>query len=398
MPQLASRVKRLSPSPIREILEVISQPGMVSFAGGLPSPASFPALNNLSVPNEELQYGASEGNVALRELIAAQLTERGIDTSPDRVLVLSGSQQGIDLVAKLLIEEGASVAVESPTYLAALQVFSLFGASYCCFSPESMQSINAQSSPALVYSIPTFQNPSGHCYSHEQRYSLAAAVDACDAVLFEDDPYRDLVYEACDRTPVCSLLQRSDWVYQSSFSKSLAPGLRLGYLTASESLFPLLVRAKQAADLHSNRVCQHIAHQLLSSAGAGVRLEQLVDDYRRRRDHFDTLLQRYFGDIAQWQLPVGGLFFWLDLTAAPTLDTQPLLRAAVQQGVAFMPGEPFYADASAGCGALRLNFSHASAAEAERGLATLADLFSSAIAAHLTAPNHACVVTPDVAL
>lgn len=379
MPKLASRVERLAPSPIRDILQVINQPGMVSFAGGLPSPASFPSIDNIRVPATQLQYGASEGDWQLREWIAAQLCERGFDTAPERVLVLSGSQQGIDLLAKLLIEPGAQVAVESPTYLAALQVFSLFGASYRAFSPDAMQAIGAQSDLSLVYSIPTFQNPSGHCYSIAQRRALAASVDATNAVLFEDDPYRDLVYDACDRTPVCSLLKNADWVYQSSFSKSLAPGLRLGYLTASESLFGLLVSAKQASDLHSNRVCQSIAYSLLTDPAAAERLQQLVVNYRRARDHFNGLLEQSFGDIADWQLPVGGLFFWLRLKGTAQLDTRPLLQQAVHQGVAFMPGEPFFADSVGGCGALRLNFSHATPAQAERGLATLAAIVRSAL-------------------
>jgi DNA-binding transcriptional MocR family regulator len=390
MVKLSSRVERLTPSPIREILDVIERPGMVSFAGGLPSSASFPSLNELDVPATQLQYGASEGDAGLRELIAMQLTERGIDTTADRVLVLSGSQQGIDLVAKLLIDEGTGVAVESPTYLAALQVFSLFGASYHTFSPDAVAAMQALPDLSLVYTIPTFQNPSGHCYGIEQRRALASSADATDAVLFEDDPYRDLVYDECDRTPVCSLLKSAVWVYQSSFSKSLAPGLRLGYLTASESLFPLLVRAKQAADLHTNRVCQHIAQTLLNRPDATSALAQRVDHYRDKRDHFHSLLDQYFGDIAEWQLPVGGLFFWLTLKDTPSLDTRPLLPLAVQQGVAFMPGEPFYADPRSGRGAFRLNFSHATAEQAERGLATLAHIFRTRLQAS-SSRQAACV-------
>lgn len=379
MIQLAARARRLKPSPIREILSVISQPGMISFAGGLPSAASFPTLNTISIPSEQLQYGASEGDPALRELIAKELNRRGLPTTAQRVLVLSGSQQGIDLVAKLLVEEGSRVALESPSYLAALQVFSLFGASYLTFAPDQLAVLNAAHPASLVYTVPTFQNPSGHCYSAQQRGALAAAVDRSGGVLFEDDPYRDLAYEPCDRQPVCSLLQRSEWVYQSSFSKTLAPGLRLGYLTASESLFPLLVQAKQAADLHSNRVCQQLVLDLLDNSQAAERLALLVSDYRNRRDHFNQLLEYTFADLADWQRPVGGLFFWLKLKADDAFDTRPLLAPAVSQGVAFMPGEPFFTDPGRGSGRLRLNFSNASAEQVEIGLVKLAAIVRRAL-------------------
>lgn len=372
-PKLSERVERLQPSAIREILAVIDRPGMISFAGGLPSAESFPDLSGLPLPREVLQYGASEGEPALRERIAAEVNAIGLRCTAEQVLVLSGSQQGIDLVAKLFIDPGTMVAVEEPTYLAALQVFRFFGARFAPLRPrQALAGLDADAPPALAYAIPSFQNPTGHCYDAAERDALARACDTLGVPLFEDDPYRDLAYDACERTPVCARLERAPWIYQGSFSKTLAPGLRLGYLVASPELMPLLVRLKQAADLHSNRVSQHVVLAQLRSPDRAERMRRVVDAYRRKRDFFAAALQRHFGDLARWQTPPGGLFFWLDLLAP--IDTRALLPEAIERGVAFMPGELFFAGEVPAHGTMRLNFSHADEDGIERGLGVLAEL------------------------
>jgi len=372
-PHFSTRVHDLHASPIREILSVIDRPSMVSFAGGLPSVDSFPQFSLQDMPVDTLQYGPSEGEWALREQIAQELATQGLSCTPEQVLVLSGSQQGIDLVAKLFIDQGTSVAVESPTYLAALQVFRFFGAR---FTPYDAQAVNAQQwlqeKPAFAYAIPTFQNPTGRCLSSQARDALANACDEANVPLFEDDPYRDLVYDDCDRSPLCARLRKAPWIYQGSFSKSLAPGLRLGYLVASPEFLPYLTRLKQAADLHSNRMSQWLVLQQLRDPQRHERLGALAQTYRQRRDAFDAALKRHLGSLASWQLPAGGLFFWL--TLHQKLDTRLLLAEAIEAGVAFMPGEPFMPIETQGTGQIRLNFSHASEAQAERGLATLANL------------------------
>ena len=373
--KLSGRVADLHPSPIREILAVIDRPGMVSFAGGLPAAETFPALDLASVPQSWLQYGATEGEPALRERVAADVNALGLRCTPEQVLILSGSQQGIDLVAKLFIDPGTPVALESPTYLAALQVFRYFGARFVTLDPgQPGAGLPADAPPAFVYAIPTFQNPTGRCYSTAQREALARACDEQGIPLFEDDPYRDLVYDACDRTPVCARLKRASWIYQGSFSKSLAPGLRLGYMVASPDLVPYLTRLKQAADLHSNRVSQWIVLNQLQDAARQERLARVVEVYRRKRDSFALGLQRHLGEAASWEMPPGGLFFWLKLKRP--VDSRALLPEAIRRGVAFMPGEPFFPDNPQSCGALRLNFSHASEEQAERGLALLAQLLA----------------------
>lgn len=372
LPTLSHRISQLHASPIREILAVINRPGMISFAGGLPSPDSFPALDLQQVPRDLLQYGASEGEPALREQICLDMRQLGLSCEPSQVLVLSGSQQGIDLVAKLMIDQGTAVALENPTYLAALQVFRLFGARFIPFDHECLaQTIAPSGPPALCYAIPTFQNPSGYCYNQQQRQALAMACQQHGAVLFEDDPYRDLVYDACDRQPVCALMQTGSWIYQGSFSKTLAPGLRLGFLVASANLMPYLIRLKQAADLHSNRLSQHLVLQALQSPLREERIQQLQAGYRRKRDAFAASLQQHLSAHAEWEIPKGGLFFWLRLRQP--LDTQALLQRALARGVAFMPGEPFFPLPEKGASHIRLNFSHASVEAMHKGLAILGE-------------------------
>ncbi len=376
--RLSRRITNLHASPIREILSVIDRPGLVSFAGGLPANETFPTLSAQAVPRSWLQYGPTEGEPALRERIAAELSSIGVSCTPEQVLVLSGSQQGIDLVAKLFVDPGTLVAVESPTYLAALQVFRFFGARFltldaCRPLTSASPSRRGRSGrPALIYTNPTFQNPTGHCYSGAERDALAQACDESGVALFEDDPYRDLAYDDCDRSPICGRLHRTSWIYQGSFSKSLAPGLRLGFLAASMDLLGHLTRLKQAADLHSNRLSQWLVLEQLSASERGDRLSRLVSTYRRKRDFFARALGRHLGSIATWETPRGGLFFWLKLRRQ--IDTRSLLPEAIRRGVAFMPGEPFFPESPKSCSALRLNFSHADEAQTERGLATLAEL------------------------
>ncbi|TDJ60616.1 MAG: PLP-dependent aminotransferase family protein [Proteobacteria bacterium] len=381
MPKLRSkfsaRVLDLEPSPIRDILAVIDRPGLISFAGGLPSTDSFPDLDLLGMPPAQLQYGPTEGDPDLRAWIAADLCRVGLVCTAEQVLIVSGSQQGIDLVAKLFIDPGTPIAVESPTYLAALQVFRFFGARLRSFAPTATRDLTTLlQGHAFAYAIPNFQNPTGHCFSSAERAVLAAACDATQTPLFEDDPYRDLVYDPCDTRPVCAAIRRAPWIYQGSFSKSLAPGLRLGYLACSAELMPYLVRLKQAADLHSNRISQWLVLQRLNDRSYRAHIESLVVHYRRKRNLFERALRRTFADLASWVSPPGGLFFWLQLHTARPIDTRRLLPIAIERGVAFMPGEPFYPMLVNYASAIRLNFSYANPGDFERGLKILARLIA----------------------
>lgn len=374
MPSLSQRTADLVASPIREILAVVSRPGMISFAGGLPAPDTFPAF---ALPADSTmdwrQYGASEGEPALREAVATLLADRGLRVDPAQVLILSGSQQGIDLVAKLCIDPGTPVAVESPTYLAALQVFRFFGARLQAWHEHAPPVGDGAPRPALVYLNPTFQNPTGRCLADAPRDALAACCEALGTLLFEDDPYHDLALDGPPPAPVCARMTNGSWVYQGSFSKSLAPGLRLGYLACSRDLVPWLVNLKQAADLHSCRLSQQLVLAALRDPAREARLAGLRTSYRARRDAFAEALETHFGALARWDLPPGGLFFWLALHDR-ACDTAALLAPALAAGVAFMPGAPFFAAADAPRHYLRLNFSHASIPDVPRGLAVLAGL------------------------
>lgn len=380
----ARRIDRLSASPIREILAHAQDPAVISFAGGLPATSLLPQPNLRELPPTLGQYGTSEGEPALREQIADQLTAAGRPCAADQVLVTAGSQQGIDLVAKLFIDEGTPVALESPTYLAALQAFRLFGARPLALptgpagiDPERLRETGAQR-PAFAYLIPNFQNPTGYCYAGDNRRRVAEALDDLNLPLVEDEPYRELAYETVDRQPISGLLRRAPWVYLGSFSKVTLPGLRLGFLACSPELYPYFVRLKQAADLHSNRIGQWWLGQYLASPDYPVQLARLRDHYQRRRDAMATALDRYFGELADWRVPPGGLFFWLTLKTR--LDTRRLLPAALDRRVIFMPGEPFYPDGRGAAGTLRLNFSHAEPARIDAGLEILAGVLAEAMA------------------
>ena len=383
--QLSERISRLNSSLVREILAATQTPGMISFAGGLPSADAMPILHD-SDPSHDWrapvfqQYGQSEGESILRSRLADWLKTCGLSVSDEQTLITSGSQQGIDLAAKLFVDPGTSLLCEAPTYLAALQVFQLFGA-HCIGLPLTEAGISVThlaevietQKPRAIYLIPTFQNPSGNCYSSENRRVIAEVLDYYQLPLIEDEPYRELMYDTVDRTPVCSLLRRAPWIYLGSFSKTLWPGWRVGFLAASKDLFPYLLKLKQAGDLHTNRPGQIRVANWLACSQRENDLINLRNVYRDKRDLMNNLLKNTFGHLADWNSPSGGLFFWLKLKHA--IDTRPLLQNALSRGVAFMPGEAFYpASSDPQLGTMRLNFSHANVEDMNTGLEKLAQI------------------------
>jgi DNA-binding transcriptional MocR family regulator len=372
-PSLSERVQNLSGSPVRAMLNIAMQPDMISFAGGLPAPDSFDDLDFAAPPNSIMQYGPTEGDPALREKIAEELQALGLDSPAERVMVLSGSQQGVDLAAKLTVDAGTDIAVESPAYLAALQVFRFFGAELSTIDPAAPgKGWTAERHPALAYVTPTFQNPTGRCWSTEERLALAGACKRTGTILFEDDPYRDLIYDDVPTRPISAQMEGGSWIYQGSFSKTVAPGLRLGFLAASQDLFPHLAHLKQAADLHTNRLSQWLVLNYLNDPGRGQRMSRLAARYHHRRDRFDAALHRHLDGLADWNTPPGGLFFWLTLKDG--MDAESLLAKCVERGVLFTPGRFFMADGDTASSCMRLNFSHAGEEAAERGLKILADV------------------------
>ncbi|AEA70585.1 MULTISPECIES: PLP-dependent aminotransferase family protein [Pseudomonas] len=381
----SERVSRLKSSLIREILAAAQRPEVMSFAGGLPAEAMLPKVEWAAMPLSMGQYGMSEGEPALREALAAQARALGVACEASQVLVVSGSQQTLDLAAKLHIDVGTQVMLEAPTYLAALQIFQLFGAD-CITVPleadgpdlKQLRARLEQHRPAFIYLIPTFQNPSAVRYSEAKRDAVAALLDEFDVTLIEDEPYRELTFDGGSATPIVSRLKKASWIYTGTVSKTLLPGLRVGYLIASPDLFPHLLRLKQSADLHTNRIGQWQALQWIGTEQYRSHLSELRDFYRDRRDRFQAALHKHFADIADWSVPQGGLFFWL--TLRQPLDTRTLLPAALAADVAFMPGEPFFPEPDQHPGHLRLNFSHIDPARLDEGLKRLAGVVREALA------------------
>jgi 2-aminoadipate transaminase len=377
---LARRTLRLKSSLVRDILAATQRPGMISFAGGLPAADLMPALPVVATTDPALyQYGTSEGEPVYRKAVAEWIGMSGLSVSPTQVLALAGSQQGLDFAAKLLIDEGTPILCEGPTYVAALQVFELFGANIACVplnadGPDlaALEQTLRTHRPRCAYLIPCFQNPSGVCYSLAVRHAVAELFDRYNVILIEDEPYRNVTLDAGEAMPpICSLLRKAAWIYLGSFSKILWPGWRMGYLAAHPALMPHLVRLKQAADLHTQRPGQAaVAHWLNSTAHNGD-LERLRTGYRIRRDAMQAALLRHFGELADWQMPRGGLFFWLKLRKH--LATRALFDRAIDRNVAFMPGEAFFTQPDEGRHYMRLNYSRSTPDEMERGLATLVE-------------------------
>lgn len=379
----SERVDRLKSSLIREILAAAQRPEVMSFAGGLPAESMLPNVDWAPMPASLGQYGMSEGEPALREAIAAEARAIGVPCTASQVIIVSGSQQTLDLTSKLFIDRGTEVLLEAPTYLAALQAFQFFGADCLAVAQEAdgpslaaLRQRLEQHSPAFAYLIPTFQNPSAVRYSEEKRDAVAALLDEFGVTLIEDEPYRELVFDEERALPIVSRLRKASWIYTGTVSKTLLPGLRVGYLIATPDLFPYLLRLKQSADLHTNRIGQWQAQQWLGSEQYRAHLDELRRFYQLRRDAMQAALIEHFAELADWQVPQGGLFFWLQLKQP--IDTRTLLDAALAQDVVFMPGEPFFVEPERNPGYLRLNFSHVAPERLTEGLRRLAGVIRDA--------------------
>jgi 2-aminoadipate transaminase len=387
--QTARRATRLEPSVIREILKITEQPGVLSLAGGLPAPESFPvqamreacARVLTETPAEALQYAASEGYGPLRDWIAASLRAQGMAVDAAQVLITTGSQQGLDLVGKLLIDAGAKVAVESPTYLGALQAFAPYEPQFVAVECDEQgplpQALAAASGARFLYLLPNFQNPSGRSMGAARRLELVQAAARIGLPLVEDNPYGELWYDAPPPPPVCAAAGEGG-IYLGSFSKVLAPGLRLGYVVAPSALFPKLLQAKQAADLHTPGFNQRVAYEVLRSGLLASHLPAVRARYKLQRDAMRAALDKHLPPGCRFTVPAGGMFFWVELPEG--LDAAALLPQAVAAGMAYVPGAPFYCDVPR-CNTLRLSFVTVAPAQIEQAVAALGRVLGSAIEA-----------------
>ncbi len=378
---LSSRAALMNPSVLRELLKLTEQPGIISFAGGLPSPKTFPVAEFEQAcarvlrddAQAALQYAASEGYGPLREMVAASLPWK---VDPAQVLITTGSQQGLDLAAKVLIDAGSRILVETPTYLGALQAFAPMEPQVHSVASDdegvdiaALRQAQAAGTPArFMYVLPNFQNPSGRMMSEARRAALSTTATELALPLLEDNPYGELWF---DQPPPAPLTARypQGCIYLGSFSKVLAPSLRLGYLVAPKEVFPKLLQAKQAADLHSPGFNQRVVAEVMKDGFLDRHVPRIRALYKAQRDAMLAALARHMPAGVTWNRPVGGMFLWARLPAG--LDAAALLPKAVARGVAYVPGAAFYAG-TPDTRTLRLSFVTASEEEIERGVAALA--------------------------
>ena len=386
--QFATRAATMSPSVIREILKVTEQPEIISFAGGLPSPEAFPveAFNEAYAkvmrehPRAALQYAASEGYGPLREWVAESLPW---DISPSQVLITTGSQQALDLVGKILLDEGSRVAVQTPSYLGALQAFSTYEPEIFSVPNDVGGSINLdvlereqlRYASRFLYLLPTFQNPTGLTMTAEQRQAVGQTCEALGLPIVEDNPYGELWFDAPPPAPISSLHPEHS-LYLGSLSKVLSPGLRLGYIVAPDAVYPKLLQAKQASDLHSPSLNQRLAAEVLTKPGfLPAHLARIRELYRTQCHAMLDALRRHMPEDVTWNTPTGGMFLWMRLPVG--MDSVKLLPQAIQKGVAYVPGSAFY-DTNPDMRTLRLSFVTATAEEIDRGIQLLAQAIDAA--------------------
>jgi 2-aminoadipate transaminase len=405
--RLSSRMRGMKSSAIRELLKLTTRAEVISFAGGLPAPDFFPwreieAASDRILETrgrEALQYSATEGFLPLRELLVRHMARYGVEVQPANVLITSGSQQALDLVGKLLINPGDRVVVEDPSYLGALQAFTAYQPEFLTVPIDEdgidtdRLEIALRSGPKFVYVLPNFQNPAGVTLSLARRQRLIELASHYGVPIVEDDPYGQLRYEGSHLPPLVVLdaefhgtgnhahAYRGDLIYMGTLSKTLAPGLRIGWVVAPEEVVDRLVQLKQGADLHTATFTQMVAWETARGGFLDRHVRRLREVYRERRDAMLAALDRHFPPGVEWTRPQGGLFLWTKMP--PPLDSARMLPRALEAGVAYVPGHSFHA-LGGGEGSMRMNFSYCPPEVIEEGVRRLGEVIAREMAASAT--------------
>ena len=381
----ADRITDVPRSFIREILKVAIDPSVISFAGGLPNRALFPVESLKEATNrvferagrDALQYANSEGYPPLREWISARYrTQQSLDVPVENILITTGSQQGLDLLGKTLINQGDSVVIEEPGYLGAIQAFAIYRPSWKPvpiyddgMDVPHLQTVMSHVKPKLVYSVPNFQNPGGFTYTDQNRQAVASAIEKTSTLLIQDDPYGDLRFSG-NVVPSFRHYLPDNTVLLGSFSKIVAPGLRIGWLVAPDDIMQRLIVAKQASDLHTNILSQRIIHQYLSDNDVDAHIARITEVYGRQRDAMIGSITRNLSENITFSKPEGGMFLWA--TLPNRISSMTLFERALEKKVAFVPGNPFYVN-NQEVSSFRLNFSSVDEETIEIGIGRLAE-------------------------
>jgi len=391
----SQRMKRMKASAIRELLAVAERPGMISFGGGFPAPDVFPVeefkkaclsvLENKGA--EALQYGSTDGYVPLRQMVSRYSIRSGMNIDISNILITSGSQQALDLIGKIFINRGDRILVESPTYLGALQAWNAYGAEYVTVPVDDhgmrtdLLEEALRTGPKFIYVLPNFQNPTGTTLPLERRMKVIELADRYGVPIIEDDPYGQLRYEGEDIPSVEILDSRvreqngtytGNVIYLSTFSKILAPGLRLAWVVAPDTVIRKLALAKQGTDLNTSTFNQIVAHEVGQHGFIDRHVEVMKKVYLERRNTMLDSLEEHMPEGVSWTHPQGGLFLWV--TLPENLNSTEMLPEAIEENVAYVPGEFFHPDGS-GKNTIRLNFSFCSPEKINEGIARLGKAF-----------------------
>ncbi|MES0488940.1 MAG: PLP-dependent aminotransferase family protein [Leptospirales bacterium] len=376
----SDRITDVPKSFIREILKVTNEKDIISFAGGLPNRKLFPVEElkkaTLKVFENEgrdaLQYNTSEGDLGLRKWIVERYSKnQNIDITPENIIITTGSQQGLDLLGKTILNENDNLIIEEPGYLGAIQAFSLYRPR---FHPvpvnengmnlEVLKQVIENNRVKLCYTVPNFQNPSGITYTDENREQVANIIGNTDTILIEDNPYGDLRFKGSAKKSFFTFMPKNT-VLLGSFSKTIVPSFRIGWLVADESLIEKLIIAKQASDLHTNYFCQKVICHFLEDADIDAHIRKITESYGKQRDSMVQAIRKYFPDSVQFTQPEGGMFLWVSLPAH--ISAIDLFHKAVAEKIAFVPGDPFYINKT-NVNTLRLNYSCVDEETIEKGI------------------------------